>query len=99
MGLRRPTAGLVEVLGQPVARLGSVDLARLRRQLGYVPQALSGRSNLPLTTREVVAVGRTGLAGLFRRLTEKDWGIVDVWLARLGLGQFGEQPYYTALRR
>jgi len=33
----------------------------------------------------VVAIGRTGIAGLFGPLRGKDWRIVDEWIARLGL--------------
>ena len=50
---------------------------------------------MPLTVREVVAIGRTGIAGLLRPLRLADWQIVDEWIERLGLtpltGQgFGE---------
>jgi iron complex transport system ATP-binding protein len=93
LGWRRVTAGRVSVLGHPVHQLGGLALAGLRRQIGYVPQELAAHSYLPLTVREVVAIGRTGLAGLLRPLRRDDWRIVDQWLARLGLERLGEEPY------
>ena len=59
-GFTRGAVGRVVVLGQVVSRMGGGSLCRLRRRIGYVPQALAERSELPLTLREVVAIGRQG---------------------------------------
>jgi iron complex transport system ATP-binding protein len=48
---------------------------------------------MPLTVREVVAIGRTGVAGLLRRLRRQDWRIVDQWIDRLGLGDLAGRAY------
>ena len=93
LGLHRPAAGEVRVLGEPVTRLRGGALRRLRRRIGYVPQVLAPRSEMPLTVREVVAIGRTGVAGLFRRLRADDWRIVDRWLERLELESLSAQAY------
>ena len=93
LGLQRHAYGAVEMLGQPVHQLSAFALSRLRQSIGYVPQLLPTHSELPLTTREVVAVGRTGCAGLFRRLQREDWRIVDEWLERMDLSAAGRQGY------
>lgn len=93
VGAIRPAAGAVRVLGRDVGRLGGASLARLRRRVGYLAQLLAPESEMPLTVREVVAVGRTGRAGLFRPLTSRDWQLVDGWIARLGLAGLARQPY------
>jgi len=93
LGFVRPRRGHIEVLGQPVAELRGAALCRLRRRLGYVPQVLTARGEMPLSVREVVATGRTGIAGLFRRLNREDWHIVDHWLERLGLGPLRDSSY------
>jgi ABC-type cobalamin/Fe3+-siderophores transport system ATPase subunit len=93
LGFVRPRRGQVDVLGQPVVRLRGTMLCRLRRRLGYVPQTLAGRSEMPLGVREVVAIGRTGIAGLFHRLGRDDWRIVDRWLERLGLARLRKMSY------
>jgi iron complex transport system ATP-binding protein len=85
LGLRRAAAGRVTLLGQPVTSLGALALTRLRRQVGYVPQEQVDHGQMPLTVREVVAIGRTGLAGLLHPLGRADWAQVDAWIARLGL--------------
>lgn len=93
LGLRRATSGRVTMLARPVTRLGPAALTRLRRRIGYVPQELAAHSQMPLTVREVAAIGRTGLAGLLRPLRRTDWRIVDEWLTRLGLARLRDEPY------
>lgn len=93
LGLRRFSAGRVEVLGHDVGKQSPATMSRLRRRIGYVAQDLAGRSEMPLTAREVVAIGRTGLAGLFRGLSRDDWHIVDEWLERLGLEKLAHENY------
>ncbi|MCK4340588.1 MAG: ABC transporter ATP-binding protein [Phycisphaerae bacterium] len=93
LGLRRPTSGRVTILEQPVTQLGSAALTRLRRHIGYIPQELAAHSQMPLTLREVVAIGRTGIAGLLRPLRHEDWEIIDEGIARLGLEPLRDEPY------
>ena len=93
LGMQRHATGDVRILGQPVGRLRFVELARLRRRIGYVPQLLPVRSEMPLTVREVVAIGRTGVAGVFVHLSRQDWRIVEEWIERLGLTPLAQQGY------
>lgn len=85
LGFVAPTSGELRVLDCRVTQLAGNALAQFRRRVGYVPQLLPARSELPLTVREVVAIGRTGRAGLFRSFTRNDWRVVDEWIERLGL--------------
>lgn len=85
LGLAHPARGSVMVLGENVGRLRGAALAGLRRRIGYVPQLLPIHSELPLTVREVVAIGRTARAGLFHALSRDDWRTVDRWIECLGL--------------
>ncbi len=87
------SSGQVRLLGENVPRLGAAGLSRLRRRVGYVPQVLAAHSEVPLTLREVVAIGRSGIAGLLRPLGQNDWRIVDEWIDRLGLGQLAGNAY------
>ena len=96
LGLRRFSSGEVVVLGEPVGRSGSASLARLRCRIGYAPQTVARRSQAPLTIREVVAIGRTGLAGLLSPLRGDDWRIIDEWLERVGLERIAGQAYSDA---
>lgn len=93
LGLVRPSAGQVWVLGESLNERGGTSLCRLRRRIGYVAQDLAGRSELPLTAREVVAIGRTGAAGLLRPLRNADWSLVDEWMERLGISGLAGQGY------
>lgn len=93
LGLIRPAVGELRVLGEAVPALRSGALAALRRRIGYVPQLLPPRSELPVTLREVVAIGRTARAGLGRRLRREDWAVVDAWLERLGLAALAERTF------
>jgi ABC-type cobalamin/Fe3+-siderophores transport system ATPase subunit len=93
LGLAHHVTGRVEILGQPVGQLGGGALARLRRRVGYVPQHLPQISELPLTVREVVAIGQTGRAGLLRPLGRTHWQRVDTWIDRLGLGELAGRGF------
>jgi len=93
VGMTRPSSGTVRILGERVERMRPVALTRLRRRIAYLAQVLAPGGEMPLTVREVVAVGRTGRLGLFRPLQADDWRQVDAWLDRLGLTHLARQPY------
>ena len=95
-GFCRPSVGSVRVLGQAIDSLGAIAWATMRRRIGYVPQLLTAGSELPLTLREVVAIGRTGIRGLFRRLRADDWRVIDAWMERLGLTAASRYLYSEA---
>jgi ABC-type cobalamin/Fe3+-siderophores transport system ATPase subunit len=93
LGLVPVASGCVRTLGEEVTTLRGAGLAALRRRVGYVPQLLPGGGELPLTVREVVAIGRTARAGLFTPLTRNDWEVVDHWIARVGLETRADRPF------
>ncbi len=93
LGFVKPTQGEIRVLDCDVPRLAAPALAQLRRRIGYVPQLLPARSELPLTVREVIAIGRTGRAGLFRAFAKTDWQAVDEWIQRLGLDALANRAF------
>jgi ABC-type cobalamin/Fe3+-siderophores transport system ATPase subunit len=93
LGMQSHVRGRISVLGKEIRSLGSGALAQLRRRIGYVPQVLPARAEMPLTVREVVAIGRTGLAGLLRPLRREDWRIVDGWIDCLGLASLENRAF------
>lgn len=93
LGLQHYANGSVFILGQELSRLNQLQLTRLRSQIGYVPQQLPARSEMPLTVREVASIGRTGLAGLFHWLGKEDWRMVDQWLDRLGVLDLADRKF------
>lgn len=93
LGLARHVDGEIRVLGQDVLRLSGPALADLRRRIGYVPQLLPMRSELPITVREVVAIARTARVGILRSFSRKDWDVVDEWIERLGLSAIAMQSF------
>ena len=94
LGMQRNVRGTVHVLGRDVNRLNGLTMTRVRRSIGYVPQVLPVRSEMPLTVREVVSIGRTGRVGLFHRLSKTDCQIVDEWLERLGILALADRAFY-----
>ncbi|MCU0961074.1 MAG: ABC transporter ATP-binding protein [Pirellulaceae bacterium] len=93
IGMVRCRPGHVRVLGADVGALRSAALTRLRRRVAYLAQTLAPGSEMPLTLREIVAIGRTGCAGLLRPLARGDWQRVDHWIACLGLQPIARRPY------
>jgi iron complex transport system ATP-binding protein len=93
LGMQQHVCGEVFVFDQRLDLLRYSEMTRLRRWMGYIPQHLPSGSELPLTVREVAAIGRTGLAGLFCRLEKNDWQVVDDWLARLGISALAQRGF------
>jgi ABC-type Mn2+/Zn2+ transport system ATPase subunit len=88
MGLLRPTAGEVSVLG--LTPWQEPELAQ--RLLGYVPQRDSVNSAVPLSVREVVSLAaatRMGPAGGRARVRER----VARALGMVDLADLGRRPY------
>ena len=80
LGLIRPTTGSISILGRPVSEF------REWSRIGYVPQkATSIEARFPFTVAEVVAFGRVGRAGLFRRLGTEDRKAVAAALEKVGM--------------
>lgn len=76
-GLLRPRHGVLEVLGRPPDEVHD--------RVAYVLQTTRVNNVVPVTVREVVAMGRYGRLGLFGRLTAADRAAVDAALDRLRL--------------
>ncbi len=76
-GLDEPTTGTVEVLGRP-AHAG-------RRDVAHVLQQQRVNEQVPVTVREVVAMGRFPHTGVLGRLRRVDRAIVDEELERFEL--------------
>jgi ABC-type Mn2+/Zn2+ transport system ATPase subunit len=79
VGLLRPSAGTIAVLGHDPAD------RRSRRMVGYAPQGSSRPSAIPVSVREVVAAGVTpSLPGPWSGSGDAD-GRIDAALASVGL--------------
>jgi iron complex transport system ATP-binding protein len=76
-GLHPPSAGSIEI--HPVG-------GRLRR-LAYVFQSTKVNETLPVTVREVVAMGRYPTTGPRRRFTDEDQRIVDDAMQRMDIAE------------
>jgi manganese/zinc/iron transport system ATP- binding protein len=77
LGLVRPVAGHVRFLGRPVARM--------RGQIGYVPQRQAVDWDFPTTVRDVVEMGLYRRIGWFRRPGRADCERALAALAELGM--------------
>ncbi|MDR2494167.1 MAG: metal ABC transporter ATP-binding protein [Spirochaetaceae bacterium] len=81
LGMIRPRSGSLTVLEAVPGRRG---FRNTLLRIGYVPQKTGG-GLIPATVREAVAMGRYGKAGLFRRLSARDWAPVDRALEAAGI--------------
>ena len=92
-GLLKPTNGTVIFNQTPINTLNSWQKSNLRKRIGYIPQATEYNSELPFTTREIVAMGRTSIKPLMSRLNQSDYEQVDLWIERLGLNNQSNQTF------
>jgi len=88
-GLGKLLSGRVWVLGD---FLTPGNGHSLRKKVGYVAQVENIDPRMPMSVREVVMIGRYGVLGLFRRLTKRDWGIVDEMLELVGMAHLARRP-------
>ncbi|WP_435196025.1 metal ABC transporter ATP-binding protein [Natronomonas sp. EA1] len=84
LGLHRPDEGTVRLFGEPAHEFD--DGARV----GYVAQQASAAKEMPITVREVVAMGRFPHVG-FGRLDAADHAIVDEALETVGMTAFADR--------
>jgi len=88
LGLERPAEGEVFLDGTPIRHLRRREIAR---SIAYIPQ--SHAPIFPYRVREVVSLGRTPSAGLFRSFRREDHDVADSALAQVGLSRLGERLY------
>lgn len=91
LGLLRPLAGDVRVLGQSIA---SWPRAALARKLAWVPQAHAAL--FPFSVQDIVLMGRTVHMGRFATPSARDRTIADACLQALGVA-FLRHRIYTEL--
>ncbi len=93
LGLHKKNTGIVKVLGLNIDELTFSGLVKLRRKIGYTPQILPLRSQMPITAREVIQIGRAAKAGLFNKLNAEDNFVVEKWIRELGLSNIASRPF------
>lgn len=83
LGLLTPQSGSVELFGKPQAQFDE------RSRISYVSQkANSFNSGFPVTVEEVVAMGRYGKLGLFKRLRQEDRDAIREALETVNMWQY-----------
>jgi zinc transport system ATP-binding protein len=79
LGLLRPQAGIVRVLGRPPAEVS--------RRIGYVPQHAQIDAGVPATVLDVVLTGRLGRSSWGFRYGRADVDAARTALDRVGVGE------------
>jgi len=85
LGLLRPDAGTVRVFGRPPGDSGE--------PVGYVPQRVRIPAGFPLTTLDVVLMGRYGRLGLVRRPGAEDRARAREALGQVDLEHAADRPF------
>ncbi|MCR4404173.1 MAG: metal ABC transporter ATP-binding protein [Candidatus Acetothermia bacterium] len=87
-GLLDHKAGAVRLFGLDVRREGH----RLRRRIGYIPQAVSFPELTPFLVRDVVLMARFGRIGLIHRPRAADYRAVERALELVGSAALARRP-------
>ncbi len=83
--------GMVKVIGGSVEVFGGAP-GDMHHRVAYVLQATKVNEVMPVTVREVVAMGRYGRSGLFRRLDPDARRACDESMERLGISELQSRP-------
>lgn len=78
LGLLRPRSGRIEVFGEK-PKDG-------RAKIGYVPQYARYSTDVPVTVKDFVAMGRLGHVAIGRRFTANDWEVTRQAMEELSIG-------------
>jgi len=89
LGLTPKTSGIICLFGQQTSWQ---NRSALRQRIGYVPQVLPFDETMPVSVRDVIAIGRCAKAGLGRWLGTKDWELVEQAADAAGVRQFLNRP-------
>ncbi len=89
VGLNPLESGTLSLFGTPL------DQFRDWTRLGYVPQRLAVGGGVPSTVREVVASGRVGRMGRFRRTSAADRHAIEHALEDVGMADRAGHPVAT----
>ena len=92
-GLLVPNRGTVRHDGVDVTALSGWRRTAARRRVAFVPQAAEYNADLPLTVREIVAMGCVGPAGLVRSIGADAKARVRDWVSRLDLGALADRTF------
>ena len=90
-GYLHPTRGAVEILG---ARLGRVDVRRLRERIGLVSSSLVKKLIPDITASEVVVSGRKGaLEPWWQEYSQAEWARARQLLDEAGFGGIADRRF------
>ncbi len=90
---RQPSAGSVEILG---ARLGRVDVRRLRRRIGHVSHSVAERLRGDLSVLDAVLTGRDAtLVTWWQTFDDEDLAVADRLLTQVGCERLAARPLAT----
>lgn len=95
LGLESPRSGSVTLFGKKLNSLNQWKKTNLRKKVGYIPQSTEYNQDLPLTLREIVAMGITSTKPLFKKFTSEDQSLIDFWIHTLGLEDQKHQLFTT----
>lgn len=88
LGLVKPLYGQIQIFGFP----GVTTISKLKRHLGYVPQAPALDWRFPVVVREVVLMGKDARLGLRKRPLLKECQKVERLLVDLEIGDLSTVP-------
>jgi manganese/zinc/iron transport system ATP- binding protein len=83
MGVVEPNIGFAKVFNQ--------NIEDVRKRVSYVPQRQGVDWDFPASVRDVVAMGRYSIKGVFKRLTKADHEIIDTSLEQVNMHPFANR--------
>lgn len=86
LGLLSPKTGSIKLFGQDISSFKDWS------KIGYVPQkVINFDNNFPLTVEEVVAMGRYGKIGLFKKVTIEDKNKIEEALRNVEMLEYKDR--------
>ncbi len=87
-GLLPHTSGQIIIMGYDIQKNG----VYLRKQIGYVPQEFTVDPLSPFLVKDIVLMGRYGRVGLLKKISQKDYNLLEESLRFMGIEDLKCRP-------
>lgn len=87
-GLLPHTSGQISIMGCDIQKNG----VYLRKQIGYVPQEFTVDPLSPFLVKDIVLMGRYGRVGLLKKISQKDYNLLEESLRFMGIEDLKCRP-------
>ncbi len=90
LGFNNPSKGEIFIFNQ---KLNKKNIFMIRKKIAYMPQSFDVDKYFPILVKDVINIGRIGIRGIFKKMTEDDKKIIDSVVNEFKIGHLLDKPF------